>query len=60
MDMERREQITDYDRTEPIVLMLSPCDLDIIEGARGEVEMHDFLQRMISENLRCIRDRGGK
>jgi len=49
---------TDYDRINSICLMLSDCDLAIIEGAKNEgQDVRDFLQRMISENLRVLRDR---
>lgn len=49
---------TDYDRTEPLCLMLSRCDLAIIDKHKSEnQDPRDFLQRMISENLRVLRDR---
>jgi len=48
---------TDYDRINPVGLMLSNCDMAIIEGAKSEgQDTRDFLQRMISENLRVLRD----
>jgi len=54
----RPEKIKDYDRTTPIVLMLSDCDLAIIDRHKSEnQDPRDFLQRLISENLRVLRDR---
>lgn len=54
---EQRER-TDYDRTEPLCIMLSRCDLAIIDKHKSEnQDPRDFLQRLISENLRVLRDR---
>ena len=54
----QRAMKTDYDRINPVCLMLSDCDLAIIEKHKSDgQDMRDFLQRMISENLRVMRDR---
>jgi len=59
-EMETRDQITDYERDVPCIVWLSHCDLKIIEGAKSKEQTTvTFLQRLISENLRVIRDRGG-
>jgi hypothetical protein len=49
---------TDYDRINPVCIMLSDCDLAIIDRHKSEgQDTRDFLQRLISENLRVMRDR---
>jgi hypothetical protein len=53
-----RAQRNDYDRINPVRLMLSNCDLAIIDRHKSEgQDVRDFLQRLISENLRVMRDR---